>query len=449
MSVGALLAAALAAAALATPAHADTPPGSTAPSGYQLVFSDDFNGTSLDTTTWGTRQSSAVSDDNVSVSDGNLRLDQTRVSTAQDSSGYRGSGVATKTHYGYGYYEARVKLPPNGWGWHPAFWGQIWDGQYAKPDYNTSFTELDFFEAFSPTTTNGGYLTWNSDEEDRQMYASSRVDLGAHSPSTYRTYGALYGKDSIQFYVDGVLKGTLTYPSTPPNSPMSIWLSTIPMVPGSIDSTKPVGYSYGTMDVDWVRYYTSAGTVPVTVPASVPASLTSYSNDFESGSAANWTTTGGSWSVTSDGSSQVYRNTSTSGDVFSLYTATPAHFPRWRNTTVSATLKLSGTGGGAGLLARYTDAGNYYYLRLTPSTNSIDLVKRHNGVVTTLASHATTISPATPYQLSLKVNDTRLTAKLNGTQIIDVTDRTLTSGKWGVKSYYQSFSTDSVTMTSP
>ncbi|MFC8093425.1 hypothetical protein [Streptomyces sp. NPDC057301] len=63
--IGGALLGVLTAAALAQPAHAELPPGSTAPAGYQLVFSDDFDGTALNTSTWGTRQSSWVSDDNV------------------------------------------------------------------------------------------------------------------------------------------------------------------------------------------------------------------------------------------------------------------------------------------------------------------------------------------------------------------------------------------------
>jgi hypothetical protein len=229
---------------------------------------------------------------------------------------------------------------------------------------------------------------------------------------------------------------------------MSIWLSTIPEAAKLTGLTDPVGHSYGTMDVDWVRYYSSSGSVPATTPASVPASLTSYSENFDSGKAANWTPGGGTWSVTGDTSDKVYGNTA-SGDVFSLYTATPTHFPRWRSTTLSAAVKLSNAGGGAGIAARYTDPNNYYYLRLMPSNNGIELVKKQGGTVTTLARHNTTITPGTTYQLTFQLNDTRLTAKLNGTQIMSVTDRSLTSGKWGVKGYNQAFSVDDVAMTSP
>ncbi|MFF6981351.1 family 16 glycosylhydrolase [Streptomyces sp. NPDC008343] len=446
-SVGAALVGALAAATLAGPAHADPPPGSTAPSGYQLVFSDDFDGTALDTVNWGMRQRSWVSDDNVKVAGGVLSLDQTRVTTANDESGFRGAGIATKKHFGYGYYEARIKLTPNDGPFHQSFWTQIWDGQYAKPDYAAAFTELDFFESYKGGT-HGGYFTWQSGEEDQWQSSSARVAMGDPSGTEYATYGALYEPGKLTFFLNGTQMGSLTYDSVP-NSPMAIWLSTIPEAEKVRDLKDPVGHSYGTMDVDWVRYYTSDGNVPATVPASVPASLINYSNDFESGSAANWTTSGGSWAVGSDGSNRVYRQTSATGDTFSLYTATPTHFPMWKNTTVSAAIKLSSDGNGAGLLARYTNPSNYYYLRLNASTDTVDLVKRHNGVVTTLASHSTTVTPGTTYQLSLKANDGRLTAKLNGTQVINVTDQAMRNGKWGVKAYNQPFSVDSVTMTSP
>jgi hypothetical protein len=447
MSVGAALVGALAAAALAGPAHADPPPGSTAPAGYQLTFSDDFDGTALDTGNWGIRQRSFVSDDNVKVAGGVLSLDQTRVSTANDESGFRGAGVATKKHFGYGYYEARIKLTPNGGPFHSSFWSQIWDGQFAKPDYDADFTELDFFESYKGAT-HGGYFTWKSGQEDARQLSSARVGMGVPDGQTYATYGALYEPNKLTFFLNGTRMGSLSYTSIP-NSPMAIWLSTVPEAAKVKDLTDPVGHSYGTMDIDWVRYYTSAGTVPATVPASVPASLINYSNDFESGSAANWTTSGGSWAVGADGTNKVYRQSAATGDTFSLYTAPPTHFPSWKNTTVSAAFKLASDGNGAGIVTRYVDSTNYYYLRLNPSTDTVDLVRRQAGVVTTLASHSTTVTPGTTYQLSLKANDTRLTAKLNGTQIINVTDGAMRNGKWGVKAYNQPFSVDSVVMTSP
>ncbi|WP_329380094.1 glycoside hydrolase family 16 protein [Streptomyces sp. NBC_01716] len=443
----AVLVGTLAAATLTTPAHADPPPGSTAPAGYQLVFSDDFNGTSLDANAWRTRQSSWVSDDNVKVTGGSLSIDQTRVSTANtETSSFRGGGITTKKRFGYGYYEARVKLPPNTGPFHQSFWTQIWDGQYAKPDYNAGFTEIDIVESFKGQT-HGGYLTWLSGQEDIKQSTSERRTMGTPDGRNYNTYGVLYEPRKTTFFLNGTEQGSLAYTSIP-NSPMSIWLSTIPQV-GRLDGlTDPAGHSYGTMNVDWVRYYSSDGAVPATVPASVPASLTSYHNDFESGTAANWTPVGGSWSVTADGGDHAYRNTA-SGDVYSLYTATATHFPKWRSTTLSAAVELSGTGGGAGIVGRYTDADNYYYLRLFPETNTVTLVKKVAGSVTTLASHSTTIDPGTTYRLSFELHDARLTAKLNGTGIMSVTDRSLAEGKWGVKGYNQPFSVDDVAMTSP
>ncbi|MER7176993.1 glycoside hydrolase family 16 protein [Streptomyces mesophilus] len=444
--VGAVLVGTLAATG-PTAAHAEVPLRSTAPPGYQLVFSDDFNGTALDTGAWRTRQSSWVSDDNVKVSGGNLRIDQRRVSTANtETSSFRGGGIATKKRYGYGYYEARVKLPENDGPFHQSFWTQIWDGQYAKPDYNAAFTEIDIVESFKGGT-HGGYLTWQSDEEDIKQSTSERRPMGTPDGASYHTYGALYEPHKMTFFLDGTETGSLAYTSIP-NSPMTIWLSTIPQV-GKLDGlTDPAGHSYGTMDVDWVRYYAGDGTVPPTVPASLPASLTSYRNTFESGTAANWAPSGGTWSVVADGADRAYRNTG-SGDVYSLYNATATHFPRWRDTTLSATVSLASAGGGAGIVGRYTDADNYYYLRLIPETNAVTLVRKAGGSVTTLARHSTAITPGTTYRLSFELNDTRLTAKLNGTQIMRVTDSTLTYGKWGVKGYNQSFTVDDVAMTSP
>jgi hypothetical protein len=233
---------------------------------------------------------------------------------------------------------------------------------------------------------------------------------------------------------------------------MSIWLSTIPIGTAGLDPTKPAGYSFGTIDVDWVRYYSQDGAVPPTTPSTFPASLSSFSDDFSAGT-ANWTTAGGAWSVASGTNGNALAETASTGDAFALYNPGPGYYPSWKNTTLSADITLTqkgaGTGPGAGIFARYTDSNNYFYLRLTPSTQSIDLVRKAGGTVTTIASYPTPLSVGTSYPLTLVVNDNHFVAKLGGTPIIDVVDSALANGRFGVKSYQQPFSVADFSMTSP
>jgi hypothetical protein len=109
-------------------------------------------------------------------------------------------------------------------------------------------------------------------------------------------------------------------------------------------------------------------------------------------------------------------------------------------------VKVTSSGGGAGIVGRYADVGNYYYLRLNPSTNAIELLKKVVNTVYSLASYPLTVSTSTVYNLKLSMNDATISASLNGTQILSVTDRSLASGKFGVKGYTQPFSVDHVTL---
>lgn len=90
---------------------------------YALTWSDEFNGTALDTTKWDYRTDSKMGStqlpQNVVVSDGLLKLDLKK----EEAKGkhYTGGGVISKQAFQYGFYEARMKVPP-GKGWHTSFW---------------------------------------------------------------------------------------------------------------------------------------------------------------------------------------------------------------------------------------------------------------------------------------------------------------------------------------
>ena len=93
------------------------------PPGYQLVFSDEFDGGSLNTNRWGFRLESKMLStqqrENVSVKDGNLVIALRKESVRGKN--YTGGGVISRPTFVYGYYEARFKTPPAE-GWHTSFW---------------------------------------------------------------------------------------------------------------------------------------------------------------------------------------------------------------------------------------------------------------------------------------------------------------------------------------
>lgn len=82
------------------------------------MWSDEFNGDSLDTSKWVYRTDSkhwsTQLPQNVSLRDGRLILAVKKEEAG--SKHYTGSGVISKEAFRYGYYEARFKVPP-GAGW--------------------------------------------------------------------------------------------------------------------------------------------------------------------------------------------------------------------------------------------------------------------------------------------------------------------------------------------
>ena len=128
----------------------------------------------------------------------------------------------------------------------------------------------------------------------------------------------------------------------------------------------------------------------VVVTALTAQAATLFADDFEDGNANGWSTTGGNWSVVTDGS-KVYRQSGPSSDARAIANLTgPGSGPFTVLTarvkpTVSSTSNRS-----AALLTRVTDANTYYYLALR--SNVLELGRRLNGTTTILArtTYATT-----------------------------------------------------------
>jgi hypothetical protein len=88
----------------------------------------------------------------------------------------------------------------------------------------------------------------------------------------------------------------------------------------------------------------------------------------------------------------------------------------------------------SGLLARYTDERNYYYLTLRNS-NTISLRKQVNGVITALASASFASTPGTTYALRLEAVGNQLRAYVNGNLLLQATDSSHASGSGGLVTF--------------
>ncbi|GAA4730511.1 pectate lyase family protein [Phytohabitans rumicis] len=167
---------------------------------------------------------------------------------------------------------------------------------------------------------------------------------------------------------------------------------------------------------------------------------TLLSDDFQDGNASGWSTSGGTWSVVTDGS-LAYRQSGTSSDARSVVGATT-----WTNYAVQARVKPTGFNGSnrfTGLIARAQSSSNYYALVIT-SSGGVQLVKRAGGSPIVLGSGAGAGGTGTWSTLRLEAAGTSLRGYVNGALAVSATDSAFSSGRAGIAASYASVTVDDV-----
>ncbi|WP_138750823.1 family 16 glycoside hydrolase [Paenibacillus sinopodophylli] len=180
------------------------------------------------------------------------------------------------------------------------------------------------------------------------------------------------------------------------------------------------------------------------ITASVTTSDIIFYEGFESGSTA-WTVASswGSYSIITDGSLHAYRadnltkggSKSTAGDT------------NWQNYSIEAKVKAnswSGTVGRMGLVARFSDNNNYFYVYYDDHAGRFVLRKTVGGIETNLASVSLSLSTGVQHLFKLEVNGTTIKAYVNGQLKIDVTESELPTGKIGVYTHFAQADFDDV-----
>ncbi len=175
--------------------------------------------------------------------------------------------------------------------------------------------------------------------------------------------------------------------------------------------------------------------------ASTPTTL----QDFESGT-AGWTALAGQFAVATRGATHVYRQSSLAGDAVAVNSAD------LQGTTITADVRATafdGTGRWVGLMARYIDENNMYYLTIR-NDNSISIRKKVNGVITELRRYSPQVELGRNYRVSFEVIGNRLTYYLDGERVVDTydPDNSLTHGRAGLRTYKATADFDNVVITS-
>ncbi|HEV8442002.1 MAG TPA: hypothetical protein VGQ27_00935, partial [Steroidobacteraceae bacterium] len=155
-------------------------------------------------------------------------------------------------------------------------------------------------------------------------------------------------------------------------------------------------------------------------------------NDFEDRDASDFTFNSGQFALAARGSDDVLAQNSTSG--LAIATLTDTDWTDYQKVQADITPSFNGTGSWVGLVARYVDANNYYYLAIR-AEKTWGIYKRVNGVDTLLAqgSFYNTMTPT--FRPTLAVDGNRIIVDFGFQQGPTITDNSLTHGRGGVATW--------------
>ena len=252
---------------------------------WNLIFDDEFNGTTLDTSVWcptwvvassctqisvpiNAQMISAYDPAQVSVSGGTLNLTAVNnpVTVGGTTYQYRSGMVQTqgikgnpaKFEFAYGVAEARVYSPASS-GTDMANWPAWWlDGQNWPYD-----GEIDIFEGFK--TACYAFHSWSAQYGDQDWQDPAKSGCPGGNYTGWHTYGAQWENNKIDFYYDGVKVGTVTKEITasPEYLLFNYAVGNRADTPISVPST---------MKVDYVRVWkgTATGGTAIPVNTAIP-----------------------------------------------------------------------------------------------------------------------------------------------------------------------------------
>jgi beta-glucanase (GH16 family) len=248
---------------------------------WELMWSDEFSGSSLNTGNWSYEfgnggwgnnewQYYTNAAENLEVSDGLLKITARHEGTGATE--YTSARIITKglVEFEYGKVEARMKLPL-GQGLWPAFWtlgANIDDVSWPECG------EIDIMEHVSNEYMTHGAVHW---ENNGHAYTGNGVNT---DPTQFHVYGIVWEENLIRWYLDGVQFYQFTIQASNNTDdafrhPMFLLLNLAigGNWPGYPDATTPFPSS---MFVDYVRVYQPAA--PSSVESSNGPIITLYPN---------------------------------------------------------------------------------------------------------------------------------------------------------------------------
>lgn len=201
---------------------------------WELNFSDEFNGTTVNTTKWNIDNSATSraarpgigisswywKPANVAVANGNLILKVTKETASKMHCGSINSSGKYLTTYGY--FEARIKIADATKGTHTAFWLQGPNMGNVDGTANDG-AEIDIFESAWTADYTKSVIHIDGYSTSHQANTIQYTTPGIHSG--YHTWGMWWTSSFIKIYYDGVLKVTYSTAKWIPQVDEYLWLS--------------------------------------------------------------------------------------------------------------------------------------------------------------------------------------------------------------------------------
>lgn len=251
---------------------------------YQLIWSDEFDGNSVNTSKWSFETGPGVNNEkqyyqssNATVSNGNLVITAKKQSV--NGWPYTSARMNTAGHFTtkYGRIEARIKLA-SGQGLWPAFWmlgNNI--GSVGWPKCG----EIDIMEQVNTSSTIYGTIHWD---------ANGHVSYGGNTSTSitdYHVYAVEWDASSIRWYLDGNQFATANILNNINSTEefhnqffIILNMAVGGDFPGqTIDESKLPANMY----VDYVRVYSITNGGGGTAPVGSTISLKGFNNAFVSG----------------------------------------------------------------------------------------------------------------------------------------------------------------------
>jgi len=260
---------------------------------YQLVWSDDFNGTSLNMSNWsyqegdgcpnlcgwGNNELQYYRSQNTTVSGGNLII----TSKAENYGGrnYTSGKIISryKQDFLYGKVEARMKVPTGGGMW-PAFWMMPTDEVYGGW---AASGEIDIMETCNSTNYIGGTIHYGGGWPDNVSSGGTYNPGGVNFSDAFHVYTIEWEPDTMRWYVDGVLYSTKTsslwYSDAAPSNPRAPFDQDFYIIINSAVGGNYTGCTSSSCItaslpqqflVDWVRVYQNLNNISPTVSITNP-----------------------------------------------------------------------------------------------------------------------------------------------------------------------------------